>query len=41
MDVTPAGLELVERAPGVAVDEIVSRTEAPLKVSGGVKEMKV
>jgi 3-oxoacid CoA-transferase subunit B len=41
MDVTPAGLELVERAPGVAVDEIVSRTEAPLKVSAGLKDIKV
>jgi 3-oxoacid CoA-transferase subunit B len=41
MDVTSAGLELVERAPGVAVDEIVSRTEAPLKVSAGVKDIEV
>ncbi len=41
MDVTAAGLELIERAPGVAVDEIVSRTEAPLKVSAGVKDIKV
>ena len=42
MDVTAAGLELIERAPGIAVDEIVSRTEAPLKVSAaGVKDVKV
>jgi 3-oxoacid CoA-transferase subunit B len=41
MDVTAAGLELIERAPGVAVAEIVSRTEAPLKVSAGVKDIKV
>jgi 3-oxoacid CoA-transferase subunit B len=41
MDVTAAGLELIERAPGVAVDEIVSRTEAPLKVPVGVKDIKV
>jgi 3-oxoacid CoA-transferase subunit B len=41
MDVTAAGLELIERAPGVAVEEIVSRTEAPLKVSAGVKDIKV
>jgi 3-oxoacid CoA-transferase subunit B len=41
MDVTAAGLELIERAPGVAVEEIVSRTEAPLKVSAVVKDIKV
>ena len=41
MDVTAAGLELIERAPGVAVEEIVSRTEAPLKVSAGVKDIKL
>jgi 3-oxoacid CoA-transferase subunit B len=41
MDVTAAGLELIERAPGVAVEEIVSRTEAPLKVSAAVKDIKV
>jgi 3-oxoacid CoA-transferase subunit B len=41
IDVTAAGLELIERAPGVEVDEIVSRTEAPLKVRPGVKDIKV
>ena len=41
IDVTATGLELIERAPGVEVDEIVSRTEAPLKVRTGVKEIKV
>jgi 3-oxoacid CoA-transferase subunit B len=41
IDVTAAGLELIERAPGVAVDEIVSRTEAPLKVRAGVRDIKV
>jgi 3-oxoacid CoA-transferase subunit B len=41
MDVTAAGLELIERAPGVTVEEIVSRTEAPLKVSAGLKDIKL
>ena len=41
IDVTPTGLELIEHAPGVAVDEIVQRTEAPLKVRAGVKAVQV
>ncbi len=41
IDVTPAGLQLIERAPGVSVDTIVSRTEAPLKVASDVPEMKL
>jgi 3-oxoacid CoA-transferase B subunit len=39
IDVTPQGLKLVERAPGVTVDEIVRATEAPLLVTGDVPEM--
>jgi 3-oxoacid CoA-transferase subunit B len=41
IDVTPAGLQLIERAPGVSVDTIVSRTEAPLNVGLDVPEMKL
>jgi 3-oxoacid CoA-transferase subunit B len=41
IDVTSAGLELIERAPGVEVEEIVSRTEAPVKVRAGIKEINV
>ena len=40
IDVTPTGLELTERAPGVSVDTIVSRTEAPLNAKSDVPEMK-
>jgi 3-oxoacid CoA-transferase subunit B len=40
MDVTQRGLELVERAPGVTVDEILRATEAELRVSE-VAEMPV
>ena len=41
IDVTPTGLQLRERAPGVSVDTIVSRTEAPLNVESDVPEMKL
>ena len=41
IDVTPTGLKLIERAPGVSVDTILSRTEAPLSVESDVPEMKL
>jgi 3-oxoacid CoA-transferase subunit B len=40
MDVTPRGLKLVERAPGVTVDQILEATEAELRVEE-VAEMPV
>ncbi len=39
IDVTPKGLKLLERAPGVSVDEIVRATEAPLLIEGEISEM--
>jgi 3-oxoacid CoA-transferase subunit B len=41
LDVTPGGLTLRERAPGVSVEEIVAATGAPVKVAGDVPEMRV
>lgn len=41
IDVTPKGLVLVERAPGVSVEEIVKATEATLIVNETIPEMKV
>lgn len=41
VDVTDQGFRLVERAPGVTVEEIVSKTGANLIVEGDVPEMNV
>jgi 3-oxoacid CoA-transferase subunit B len=41
LDVTRAGLRLVERAPGVSVDEIRKATEPAILVEGDVVEMKL
>lgn len=38
-DVSPAGLELIELAPGATVDQVRARTEPGFKVSGAVREM--
>jgi 3-oxoacid CoA-transferase subunit B len=40
-DVTPDGFKLLERAPGVTVDEIKAKTEGRLVVEGEVPEMVV
>ena len=39
LDITPDGFKLVERAPGVSVEEIISKTAGKLVVEGTVPEM--
>ena len=39
MDVTPNGFKLLERAPGVSVEDIVKATEADLIIEGEIPEM--
>lgn len=41
LDVTEKGFKLVERAPGVSVDEIIAATEGRLIVEGDIPEMKL
>jgi len=39
LDITPNGFKLLERAPGVSVEEIVSKTAGKLIVEGDIPEM--
>jgi 3-oxoacid CoA-transferase subunit B len=41
MDVTPEGFRLLERAPGVSVEEIISKTSGRLTVEGEIPEMNI
>ena len=41
MDVTPNGFKLLERAPGVSVEDIIKATEANLIVEGEIPEMVI
>ncbi len=41
VDITEAGFNLVERAPGVSVEEIRSATEGTLVVEGEIPEMEI
>lgn len=40
LDVTPDGFKLIERAPGVSVEEIKNATEGRLVVEGEIPEMQ-
>jgi len=40
LEVTPNGFKLLERAPGVSVEDIVNATEADLIVEGEIPEMQ-
>jgi 3-oxoacid CoA-transferase B subunit len=40
IEVTDKGFKLLERAPGVSVEEIVAGTGAPLIIEGDIPEMK-
>jgi len=41
IDVTNKGFRLIERAPGVSVEEIVAKTGAPLLVDGDIPEISL
>jgi 3-oxoacid CoA-transferase subunit B len=40
LDVTPEGFRLLERAPGVSVDEIASKTAGKLIIEGEIPEIE-
>jgi 3-oxoacid CoA-transferase subunit B len=39
LDITPGGFKLLERAPGVSVNEIKAKTAGKLIIEGAVPEM--
>jgi len=41
VDITPGGFRLIERAPGVSVEEIIKATEGKLIIDGDIPEMKI
>jgi 3-oxoacid CoA-transferase subunit B len=41
LDVTPKGFKLIERAPGVSVEEIKKATEGTLIIEGEIPEMNI
>jgi 3-oxoacid CoA-transferase subunit B len=41
LDITSNGFKLLERAPGVSVDEIRSKTAGKLIIEGDIPEMRI
>lgn len=41
LEVTPKGIKLLERAPGVSVEDIIKATEATLIIEGDIPEMVI
>ena len=41
LDITPDGFKLLERAPGVSVEQIINATEGKLIVEGEIPEIKI
>jgi 3-oxoacid CoA-transferase subunit B len=41
LDITPNGFKLIERAPGVSVEEIKSKTAGKLTIEGAIPEMTI
>jgi 3-oxoacid CoA-transferase subunit B len=41
LDITANGFELIERAPGVSIEEIKSKTAGKLLIAGNIPEMKL
>ena len=41
LEITPKGFRLVERAPGISVEDIIKATEAELIIEGNIPEMKI
>jgi 3-oxoacid CoA-transferase subunit B len=41
LDITPNGFKLIERAPGVEVNEIIKKTLGKLEVIGEIPEMRI
>ena len=41
LDITPQGFKLLERAPGISVEEIKSKTAGKLLIEGNIPEMKL
>ncbi|MEZ5043982.1 MAG: CoA transferase subunit B [Saprospiraceae bacterium] len=41
LDVTPEGFKLIERAPGISVEDIIKATEGRLIIAGEIPEMRL